>query len=222
MNLLEYLQIILRRGWIMLLLAILAAGAAFVFSRQMTPVYRASQILLIVPSRPDWGLQQAAVQLLNNRAEYLRSELIAQKVVDELRLDMTPGALLGATTISAIQDNTTLQIDVDLPAPNPQEAARLLNPIATAWGNQLIIYQNELNQEAQRQDRVRAQIQDNPRLSLLRPNVTINTLIGALAGFFLGGVIVFVLEFLESSVIRRRDDIERLGQLPVLAAVPNE
>lgn len=222
MNLLEYLQIILRRGWIMVLLAVLAAGAAFVFSRQMTPVYRASQILLIVPSRPDWGLQQAAVQLLNNRAEYLRSELVAQKVIDELRLDMTPGALLGATTITPSQDNVTLQIDVDLPAPNPQEAARLLNPMASAWGNQLIIYQNELNQEAQRQDRVRAQIQDNPRVSLLRPNVTINTLIGALAGFFLGGVIVFVLEFLESSVIRRRDDIERIGQLPVLAAVPGE
>lgn len=222
MNLLEYLQIVLRRGWIMVLLAILAAGGAYVFSRQMTPVYRSSQILLIVPSRPDWGLQQAAVQLLNNRAEYLRSELVAQKVIDALRLDMTPGTLLGATTITAIQDNTTIQIDVDLPAPNPEDAARLLNPIASAWGDQLIIYQNELNQEAQRQDRVRAQIQDNPRLSLLRPNMTINTLIGALAGFFLGGVIVFVLEFLESSIIRRRDDVERIGHLPVLAAVPGD
>lgn len=222
MNLLEYLQIVLRRGWIMLLLAVLAAGGAYIFSRQMTPVYRSSQILLIVPSRPDWGLQQAAVQLLNNRVEYLRSELVAQKVIDELRLDMTPGALLGATTMTAMQENTTIQIDVDLPAANPEEAARLLNPLASAWGNQLIIYQNELNQEAQRQDRVRAQIQDNPRLSLLRPNVTINTLIGALAGFFLGGGIVFVLEFLESSIIRRRDDVERLTQLPVLAAVPGE
>ena len=55
MNLIDYGSILIRRGWIMLLLGIIAAGAAFIFSRQMTPVYRATQKVLIVPSRSDFG-----------------------------------------------------------------------------------------------------------------------------------------------------------------------
>ena len=34
MNLIDYASILIRRGWIMLLLGIIAAGAAFLFSRQ--------------------------------------------------------------------------------------------------------------------------------------------------------------------------------------------
>ena len=36
----------------------------------------------------------------------------------------------------------------------------------------------------------------------------------------LGGVFVFVLEYLESNIVRSKNDVERLLELPVLAAVP--
>lgn len=221
MNLLDYGQILLRRGWIMVLLAVVAGGAAFLFSRQMTPVYRSSLVVLVVPSRPDNGLQIASVNLLNNRAEYLRSEIVAAEVIDALQLDMHPAALLGATTISPNRDNMSLQIDVDLPAATDEEAAKLLNPIAAEWGNRLIQFQEELNQEAQRSDRILMRPKDNPKVSLLRPNTRMNLLIGAVGGFLLGAVILFVLEFLESSIVRRREDVERSGGLPVLASVPD-
>ena len=58
-------------------------------------------------------------------------------------------------------------------------------------------------------------------MALLRPNVRINVIIGAVAGLFLGAIIVFVLEYLESNIIRRRDDLLR-NEIPVLAAVPVE
>jgi capsular polysaccharide biosynthesis protein len=115
----------------------------------------------------------------------------------------------------------SIQIDVDLEANNDQEADALINPIAREWANQLIDYQNELNQEARREDRVQARIKDNPIVSLQRPRLAINVLVGAVAGLFLGAVLVFVLEFLESAVIRSRADLDRLGQLPVLAAIPD-
>ncbi|MCU0512519.1 MAG: Wzz/FepE/Etk N-terminal domain-containing protein [Anaerolineae bacterium] len=222
MNLLEYAGILVRRGWIMVLLAVLTAGAAFWLSQQMTPVYRASMVVLMVPSRPDWGLQQASVQLLNSRAEYLRSAIVAAQVIDVLSLDLEPGALVGASTFIPNRDNMSIQIDVELPAPNDQEAAALINPIAGEWANQLIQYQNELNQEARREDRVQARVKDVPQISLQRPRLLVNVLIGAVAGFFLGAVLVFVLEFLESSIIRRYEDVERGGGLPVLAAIPAE
>ena len=43
----------------------------------------------------------------------------------------------------------------------------------------------------------------------------------AVLGLLLGGMLVFALEYLESSVIRRRDDLERVLEMPVLASVPD-
>lgn len=222
MNLVEYARILVRRGWIMLLLAVIAGASAFVFSRQMTPVYRSSQTVLLVPSRSDNGLTLATVQLLENRVAYLQSELVAGRIIDQLNLDLEPSVLRAQTTVTPNRNNLTIQIDVDLPAPDADSGAALINPIAGAWSQALIDYQNELNQEAQSQDRIRAQAQDNPRLSLLRPNLVVNTLIGLVGGIFLGAIVVFVLEYLEAAIVRRRDDIERSASLRVLAVIPVE
>ena len=220
MNLLDYARIFVRRAWIIVLLALLTAGAAFLFSRTMTPVYRSTQIVLIIPSRPDWGLAQAAVQLLNSRKEYLSSSRIAANVIDNLQIDQEPYTLLGKTNISINRDNMSIEIAVELPANNDEEAARTLNPIVQEWANQLIQFQDDQNQEARREDRITAQIKDNPSLARVRPNLLVYTIIGGLAGLFLGAVVVFVLEFLESAVIHRRIDLERSTELPVLAVIP--
>jgi len=222
MNLIEYVRIIIRRGWIAVLLAVIAGAAAFGFSQIVTPVYRSSQTMLLVPSRTDLGLAEATIRLINSRRAYLDSNIVAAEIIDELQLDFAPQYLRGQTTITANGTNQSIQIDVDLPASSDEEAARLINPIAAAWGNELIEYQNELNQEARAEDRIRVVRQDNPQLSLLRPNVRIYTAIGAIAGFFLGAILIFVLEYLESNIVRRAEDLERGLGLPVLAMVPAE
>lgn len=222
MNLIEYGRIIIRRGWIALLLAVFAAGGAYLFSQTVTPEYRATQTILLVPSRSDLGLTEAALRLINSRRTYLDSDLRAQNIIDRLQLDYHPGYLRGQTTITANRDNLTIQIDVDLPANSGEEAARHIAPIAAAWGEELIRYQDELNQQAQRVDRIRAQSQDNPKVFKRSPKTNINTMIGAIAGFFLGTVLIFILEYLESNLIRRREDLERNIGITVLASVPVE
>ncbi len=222
MNLLDYGRIILRRGWIAILLAVVAAGAAYGFSQIVTPVFRGTQTVLLVPVRSDLGLTEAALRLINSRQAYLSSELIAQQVIEELSLDMTPGYLLSETTIVPNRDSLAIQIDVDLPAESGQEAAALIGPIVAEWGQQLIDYQNELNQSARQEDRIQARIQDNPRVFQIQPRTSIYTAIGAIGGLFLGVIIIFVLEYLESNIIRRREDVEATLEMKVLAAVPND
>ena len=80
-------------------------------------------------------------------------------------------------------------------------------------------YRTDRNQQARQEDRIEASLQDNPVTVLARPNLRINTLVGFIAGFFIGGIIVFVLEYLESAIVRRREDVEIFADLPVLAAV---
>ncbi len=214
MSLVEYGRILVRRGWILLLIAAIAAGSAYFLSARQTPIYRATQKVLIVPSRIDNGLALATVQLLNNHAEYLRSTLVAEQIITNLNLDMTPGFLFSRTTIAANRDNLFIQIDVDLEDPATAER------VALEWGNMLVQYRNEENQLARREDRITARLQDNVTTSLLSPRPLINALAGAILGVLLGIVIVFVLEYLESSVVRRRDDLERVLELPVLATIP--
>lgn len=217
MSLYDYGRILLRRGWIVVLLAVLAAGAAFFFSRQITPIYRASQVILIQPARNDLGLTEAATRLMNSYQIYLNSSRIAQQVIDNLQLDMTPTDLLGDVTIQSNRDFLTVQIDVEL-----QDCA-IASDVARVWGDQLVVYRNTENQRSRLEDRIEAIPVDNPKCpTSTTPNVLINTIAGGILGALLGVILVFILEYLESSTVRRRDDVERALDLPVLASIPHK
>lgn len=215
MQLGDYVRIVVRRGWIVILLAAIAAVSAYFLSSQQDPIYRATQIVLIQPSRTDLGLAEATNRLIENNVQYLDSTLRAQEVIEQLRLDMTPQQLKGISTITANRNNLTVQIDVDL------YSGDLANDIAREWGNLLIQYRNEQNQIARREDRVFAALQDNPSYALLRPRPRINAVAGGVLGVLIGGVLILGLEFLESSVVRTRDDLERTLDMTVLGSIPD-
>ncbi len=214
MNLLDYGRVLWRRGWIMLLVAALAAGSAFFLSTQQQPIYRSTQKVLIQPARIDYSLTESSRLLLNNLSLYLDSTFTAAKVIDALQLDMRPDVLKGNVTIVPNQLTLSIEIGVDLPD------GELANRVAKAWGEQLVEFRNVENQKVRREDQVNANLQDNPTYSLLRPRPTINALAGGLLGLLVGGVVVFVLEYLESNVVRRREDMERALEIPVLASIP--
>lgn len=214
MILLDYGRIFIRRAWIIVLLAILAAGGAYYLAKQQQPIYRSVQTVLIQPARSDNGLTLSSKELLNNYSLYLNSTYTAAKVIDQLQLDITPIALKGAVTI--VPDTLTLSVKISVDLPDGEMA----NRVAKAWGEQLVIFRNAENQKVQRADQVNALLQDDPVYELNRPRPTINAAAGAVLGVILGAVIIFVLEFLESSVIRRREDLERIMDIPVLAAIP--
>lgn len=213
MKLTEYIRILVQRGWIMVLLAIIAGSSAFLISRGQTPVYRATQLVLIEPSRTDFGLAQTAGLLLDPSVVYLRSTERAEEIIADLRLDMTPGQLLSNTFIASDRLRLTIQIDVD------STDQQLAGDVARAWGQQLVDYRVELNQQARREDRVNARLVDSPSIGQQAPRPRILGAAGAILGLLVGGVIIFVLEYIENSVVRRREDVERMEML-VMASIP--
>ena len=214
MNLTEYLQILLRRGWIMLLVALIAGGSAYLLSRQQDPVYRAMQNVVIQPSRADLGLAEASVRLLNSLVVIIDSEQTAQEIIEDLDLDMTSGQLKGMATIAADQFRLVIRIDIE--SESPEEAF----DIARAWGNALKEYRDQQNAEARREDRVFAVLPDLPSVSQIAPRPLVNGIAGGILGLLVGGVVVFVLEYLESSAVRRREDLESSLQMDVIATIP--
>jgi len=214
MNLIDYGRILLRRGWILLLLALIAAGSAYFLTSRQTSQYRAAQFVLIQPARTDNGLTLAIIQLMNSYQVFLKSSERAQEVIDTLKLDLLAGDLLAKTDIVTNRDNLTIEIDVTLP--DQQMAA----DVARTWGNLLVTYRTVENQKVQQTDRVFASLPDKASVGLYSPKPLISAAAGLILGLILGGVIIFVLEYLESSIVRRREDIERILEIPVLATIP--
>jgi capsular polysaccharide biosynthesis protein len=215
MSLTDYWRILRRRGWIIVLVALLTAVSAYVFSTLQTPVYKSTAYIGVVPARPDFGLTQSAKSLLRLYVFWMQSHNNAQKVIDELQLDLTPEALLSQASIAS--DDSRFVIQLDVKNPNGEEA----NRIAQYWAELFVQWRESQNAEARREDRVSAFIQDPPRYSLFRPQKRINTLAGGILGLLLGGVIVFVLEYLESGIIRSPQELERaLPKVSVVGAIP--
>lgn len=216
MELGDYLAIIRRKGWLILLLAVLTSAAAFGFSKIQTPVYQSSLRMLVQPARTDFGQAQAAKQLLRGYVQWIHSSYRAAKVIDELKLDMTPEQLLGDIEVASDDSSFVIQLNVENTDPN------LANDIARTWGNTFIQWRIDDNATQRKEDRVDAEFIDDPQAGLDRPNTKINAAAGAIFGALLGTIIVFVLEWIESGVVRRSEDVEKYLDIPVIGTIPNQ
>lgn len=215
MELSDYIRILRRRGWLIILLAILTAAAAFGFSRMQTPVYTASARLLI-STRPDFGQTQAARTLLRDYAAWLRSSYRAEEVIEQLQLDVRPQALVGDVTIAAGTSESIIEIEVENTNPS------LASDIARVWAEQLIVRRRDENANLREEDRVQAELIDDPAVGLESPRTRINTAAGAVFGALLGVVVIFILEWIESGIVRRPEDVERYLDIPVIGNIPQK
>ncbi|PID87269.1 MAG: hypothetical protein CSB13_00165 [Chloroflexi bacterium] len=214
MELSDYLRVLKQRGWIIVLMALLTAAAAFGFSKMKPDIYESNLKLLVMPSRSDFGQTQAAKELLRSYEQWLISSYRAQDVIDLLGLDMTAGALL--ENVKVASDNSSFVIQMTVENSNPEIA----NDIATVWGNLLIQWQNENNDKLDKEDRINIELLDDPKAGSTK-NVKINTAAGFVFGVLLGVLVVFGLEWYESGIIKRAEDVERYLDVPVVGSIPN-
>ena len=215
MEITDYLRIFRQRGWIILLTGLLTAVATFGFSKSQTEIYESTLNLLVRPARSDYGQTQAAKELLGGYEAWLQSSLRAQEVINQLDLDMEAPALLGDVAVASESLRRIVTISVKNTEPS------VANDIVVAWGNLLIQDQQRENDKNRQEDRITILFQDNPQISLDSPKTTINTVAGGVFGTLLGVILIFVLEWVESGVLRRKDDVERFLDLPVIGSIPN-
>lgn len=210
----EYFRILRRRGWIIVLLAILTAASALVFSTVQNPVYRATVNVLVQPARTDFGLAQSAKLLLDSYVAFLDTDNSAAAIIQDLQLDMLPEALRADVSIAAEAQRFLITIAVD------NENGDAANDIARKWAELLVQWRNDENQKQRREDRVTALLLDAPRYVLDHPRRGLNTAAGGVLGILLGGLLIFFLEYWDTGILRTRADVERQLNLAVLGAIP--
>ena len=220
MELADYLRILRQRGWIIVVVAVVAALSAFGLSKLQRPTYKSSMQVTVLPARNDFGLAQTTKQLLRAYVTIMDTKNWAARVLQHFEqsgapLDMTPTQLKDNVTIASFEDKNVIQIDVK------NGDGEMGNRIAIAWAQEFQAWRNQENNKVRKEDRVDVVMGDNPTYSKFRPQTTINTAAGGIFGLLLGALVVAALEWVESGVVRTSADVERKLGLPVLGAIPN-
>lgn len=212
----DYLRILRQRGWLIILMAALTAAAAFGYSKIQPTAYESSLKILVQPARTDNGGALAVKQLLRGYVQWINSSYRADDVINQLQLDMTPQELLGDVTVASDDSSYIIQINIE------NSDGDLANDIARTWGNRFIQWRIDDNADQRREDRVDAEFIDDPTIVGVTPNTKINTLAGAIFGALLGLMVIFVMEWIESGVMRRTADVERYLEIPVIGTIPEQ
>ena len=216
MQLQDYARILLKRGWIIIVLALIATASAVVFSKLQTPIYRSTVALSAMPSRPaDWGQSQAIKNLLRLYVEQMQSPLMTQQVIDKLQLDVTPEKFSSQINFNA--DESTLKITIEARHPIKEVAPRMAQGLAETF----VSFRNQENLQIDQRDHILVNILYNATSpELFSPKTSVNAAAGAILGGLIGVLIVFILEWLESDIVRTAQDVERHIGVTVLGAIP--
>lgn len=215
MDLRAYLSILKRRGWIILVTALLAMILAGGLSLLQTKTYRATARISAVPARPDWGLGSSAKDLLRSFVLNINTHDMANQVIAAANLDMSSYDLLAKLTVSAEPDNFAIRIDaVD---EDPQVAAKIVLTMAQLYVNGRTSYYNTLAKDNRIEVKLVDSVIDAP---LYRPNIRMNLVAGFALGAVIGALIVLLLEWMSADILAAPEHVQRATGLPILGAIP--
>jgi len=214
MRMTEYLRIIRRRIWAVMLTVFLTAVAAYVFSKLQEPLYRSEASYLVVPNRNDNGL---SIVLTNNMNSYKQLALARpqiEKISAQLQLDRSPEWLLEHISIQANADDRKMIVQVDYP--DIDMAPRLANAV----GENMAALVSSLNDGLEGTDKINMRV-TTPATppELYRPQTRINVLAGAFLGLIVGLLLAFVLDAIDDT-LKNTEDVERHVGLTIVGAIP--
>lgn len=211
----DYVTALIRRAWIVLLVAVITAGSAFAFSKLQTVTYRSSIQLNVIPARLDWGLQQTIKGLMRNYSGEIRSRDTAQKIINRQQLDLTVDDLLSKITVSPVESDFLMRIDVD--DIDPQRAQVIAQTAAELFVEEKQVQMLDQNKS----DRVDVTIRDSASpAAVFWPKTNLLVVAGGLFGLLAGTLVVLGLERLAADMIRQSRDVERYTGLTVLGSIP--
>ena len=213
------LRVLLRRWWVIMLVAIVVTGSAVGFSLTQEPTYVASAKLLIGQKETDEtkgslsnnikGLQELAPTM----AKALTTRPVAQAVVEQLGMpEQSAGALLD--NLSAQQDPGTTFIDVSYRDSDPKRAQLVANTVGE-------VFSRQVSRISPNVSGVAATVWEPATLpqSPVSPDPARNGVVALALGILLGAGLASLLEYLDDSW-DSPEEAERISGVSTLGAIP--
>jgi capsular polysaccharide biosynthesis protein len=181
----------------------------------LTPIYQASTQILVNQTKNDQGLYspsevQTNLQLINTYNVIIKSPAILDKVVDELKLEMTTSQLNGKITVGSEKESQVVNVSVQ--DSNPDTAALIANKTAEVFQKEIKSIMNVDNVSIL----AKAVVADNP--SPIKPRPLMNVAIAIVVGLMAGVGIAFLLEYFNNT-IKNEQDVEKELGLPILGII---
>ena len=215
MTIQEYIRILRKRGWIVVVAVLLAAVAAYGVSYLQKDVYRATVYISVVPARADLGLGTSAKDLLRNFAENLRTVENAQRAIDRAKLDMNPYDFLA--NLQVAPDSSTFMIQIDARARDQEVAKSMGLAISDEFVEERNQYYAQQDKRGRIEVKIRSRAIDAPQI---QPKPLLNGIAGGVLGLLLGVGIVLLLTWMESDLLQTANAVERTLGLEVLGTIP--
>ena len=206
-----------KRKLVILLVAIITSSVAFAYSTFVIKPEFTSTTRIYVVNRNQgekYGLTnqdlQAGSYLVKDYREIILSQDVLEKVVSDLKLDLTPKGLANKIKVTVPVDTRIVSISVNNRV--PEEASRIANSLREVAAQKII--------SITRVSDVTTLEEARPAISPSSPNIRRNTVIGAGLGAGLVIVAVLLIELFDDRV-KRPEDIEDVMEIPLLGIIPN-
>lgn len=220
MTVAEYLAV-LRRNLIMIVtLVIVAALGSFLYAQTLTRLYRSYASVIVIPERGENTSEivqgsNYVQNIVQSYALLATTPFVLQPVIDDLKLDESPGRLAQRVSVETPLNTVIIQIAVtdDSPVGAQQTAAAITDSLISAVaklspkiGNNPAVHLETISSASLPQN-------------FVSPDYRNYLIGGAAAGLILALAIAYLREQLRSRP-RNADDMVSVTDLPVLGEVP--
>jgi capsular exopolysaccharide synthesis family protein len=131
----RYVGLLRHWAWLLILAAVLAGGAAYLITKQMTPVYQASTTMLIneAPSNKstDYSSIITSERLAQTYAQLITTQPILDEVANRLQQGISGVGLKGMINVSTVKDTQLLSVRVRDTVPT--RAADIANTLVAVF-----------------------------------------------------------------------------------------
>jgi len=211
----DFLSVIQKRWWLVLLVAAVAAATAFGYSLTQPRSYESVVNVVGTPAKPDEGLNNTIKSQVKRYPALLTSNTLAQKIDERGKFDLGSEAISAKIKPQAVPDSYMLKITVN--DSDRFRAARIADAAAE------VIKEDNLASLAGVPDDSKiffdkispAPVPERPST----PRTSLNTAAGAALGLVLGLILIFLINFFDSS-LKTEEEVERYTALKVIGVVP--
>src|SRR5215217_1959825 len=215
----DYVNILRRRWWVILLTAFVAAAIGYGFSKwqfSQGALFRSEATYQVVANQDDNGLYLVLQTKMNSYRNLALAPNQLDKISAQLGLDRDADWLLNKhVAVQALPDEQKMIVQVTYPDSN---VAPLLADAIGANMVGLVAAQNAALEGSSRINVIEIQSARPPTLSW-PPRAAVTVPAGGLLGLILGLLLAFVIEALDNS-LKSPADVERFVGLTTLGAIP--
>ncbi len=216
----EYLRIVVRQWWLILLAGVLGLAVALGVGLSSDKVYTADAQIFVATASATDVLQlaqgntftEARVQSYVSIAD---SPAVTGVVVRDLGLSITSAQL--ASQISASAPADTVLIDIRVRSGSPGEAARLANAVATRF-TRVVADLEDTSRSGRSPVKLTVTHPATAPTVPTSPRIKLNIVVGLLLGLAIGFGLAVARQTLNSSV-GSPEDLEQVAGVPVLTVV---